>query len=299
MSHFDVVLLTDGRYVNPSDNTPHVQNVLKEDELVRDALEAKGLSITRKNWADPDFDWATTSSVLFRSTWDYFDRIEEFQHWITAASSKTHFINSEALLNWNIDKHYIESLSKNGIRTIPTRYIPRGSKLPLEAMHNMTGWRQCVVKPTIGGAARHTYQINTDNRHAISNRLLPFMEKEDFMLQPFQHSVIQDGEWSFVLFGHQYSHAVLKKAREGDFRVQDDFGGTVQSYEATKAEINFAQNVIEACPEIPAYARVDVILDNDGKLAVSEVELIEPELWFRHRPEAAELMAKQVIRRLS
>jgi glutathione synthase/RimK-type ligase-like ATP-grasp enzyme len=255
--------------------------------------------VERKDWADPDFDWATTSSVLFRSTWDYFDRLDEFRSWIRVVSSKTQFINSELLLNWNIDKHYIEYLSKNGIRTIPTRYIPRGSKLTLQAMHNMTGWQQCVVKPTIGGAARHTYQINADNVFTVSNKLLPIMEKEDFMLQPFQHSVLLDGEWSFVFFGKRYSHAVIKKAQKGDFRVQDDFGGTVQSYEANEEQISFAQRVVEACPELPAYARVDVLLDNDGELAVSEVELIEPELWFRHHPEASHLMAEQIVQRLS
>lgn len=33
------------------------------------------------------------------------------------------------------------------------------------------------------------------------------------------------GEWSFVFFMKEYSHAVLKVPKPGDFRVQSDFGG--------------------------------------------------------------------------
>jgi glutathione synthase/RimK-type ligase-like ATP-grasp enzyme len=101
-----------------------------------------------------------------------------------------------------------------------------------------------------------------------------------------------------MFFGEEYSHAVLKKAKEGDFRVQDDYGGTVHKYVASEKEVEFAYEAIKACPEKPAYARVDMIEDNDGELAVSELELIEPELWFRFRPEAADLLAEEVISRL-
>ena len=42
------------------------------------------------------------------------------------------------------------------------------------------------------------------------------------------------------------------------------------------------------------YSRVDVLWDNDNEIALSEIELIEPELWFRNNPEAATLMAEEI-----
>ena len=33
------------------------------------------------------------------------------------------------------------------------------------------------------------------------------------------------GEWSLVFLGLEYSHAVLKQPRNGDFRVQEHLGG--------------------------------------------------------------------------
>lgn len=296
MSIYDVVLLTDSRYVNPVSPGEYVQNILNEDLMVRNALEKKGLKVTRKDWADPEFDWNSAKAVLFRSTWDYFDRINEFTNWLSITSSKTSFINSAGLINWNIDKHYLNKLG--GVRTVPTRFIPRGSGLTLDELFNMTGWESAVVKPTIGGAGRNTYHITQENLHTISRKLKPLMKKEDFMLQPFQHSIPDTGEWSFMVFGNQYSHAVLKKAKEGDFRVQDDFGGTVHAHQAIQQEIDFVLKVVAACPEDPVYARIDVIIDNEGQLAVSELELIEPELWFRFKPEAANLFADHVFERL-
>lgn len=298
MALFDVVLLTDSRYVNPVLPGEYVQNILTEDQIVKEALEDKGLRVERKDWADPDFDWGSTNAVLFRTNWDYFDRFSEFKRWVNSTSLKTKFINTIDLITWNVDKHYLANLSSENIRIVPTRYIPRGSHLTLKELHDLTGWEATVIKPTIGGAARHTYSITPENLHIISNKLSGVMQKEDFMLQPFQYSIPERGELSLMVFGNQFSHAVLKKAKEGDFRVQDDYGGTVHEHHASDEEIAFALKVVGACPEEPAYARIDLLLDNDGELAVSELELIEPELWFRHNPKAASLLAKEVIKRL-
>jgi len=59
-------------------------------------------------------------------------------------------------------------------------------------------------------------------------------------------------------------------------------------------KISFAEKVVHACEPLPAYARVDVMWDNEDQLAVSEVELVEPELWFRECPEAADVLAGEV-----
>ncbi len=293
---FDVVILTDSRYINPSAPGDYVQNILTEDRIVKEALQDTGLVVHRKDWADPDFDWSSTKAVLFRTTWDYFSRFDEFKRWMENTSSKTHFINSEKLIRWNMDKHYLDDLSRSGINVVPTRYLDSGNGMSLQQIHDITGWQDTVIKPTVGGAGRHTYRIQPESIDTISQKLKEVMQEEDFMLQPFQKSVVTSGEWSFIFFGETFSHAVLKRAKPGDFRVQDDFGGTVHAYTPRQNEIEFARKALHACPELPAYARVDLVLNNSGVLAVSELELIEPELWFRMKPEAATLLAKEVAK---
>jgi hypothetical protein len=38
-----------------------------------------------------------------------------------------------------------------------------------------------------------------------------------------------------------------------------------------------------------------MIRDNNGELAVMELELIEPELWLRYHPPAAEAFADSLV----
>jgi glutathione synthase/RimK-type ligase-like ATP-grasp enzyme len=117
---------------------------------------------------------------------------------------------------------------------------------------------------------------------------------ESLILQEFQESVLTEGEVSLVMLGGQFSHAVRKRAKPGDFRVQDDFGGTLHPYEPDAEEIRLAGQALQHCQELPLYARVDLIRDRHNKSCVSELELIEPELWFRRNPEAAIRMARLI-----
>ena len=123
MKDFDVVILTDDRYVDEKDSSDYYQNVYLEDRLVKEALERKGLKVSRKSWSDPKFDWSSTKSVLFRTTWDYFDRFDEFSKWLKEVGKHTQLLNSENLIHWNIDKHYMLDLQKEGVHICETYFV--------------------------------------------------------------------------------------------------------------------------------------------------------------------------------
>ncbi len=291
MKDFDVVILTESRYVNPKKINDYIQNVLTEDGLLQEALEALGLKVTRKDWADPDFDWSSTKCAIFRTTWDYFDRLDEFKFWLDKVEPLTQFINPISQIRWNMDKWYLNDLKDKGIKVVETRYIKKGAQKSLTQIVEESGWQEVILKPTIAGAARHTYRLNPGNTSDHEELFVELIAKEDMMIQPFQKNIMTKGEVSFMVIGGKYTHSVLKKGKAGDFRVQDDFGGTLHEYNPTPEETTFAEEVAEACEPLPAYARVDVMWDNEGELSVSEVELIEPELWFRRNKEAAEKLA--------
>ena len=157
--------------------------------------------------------------------------------------------------------------------------------------HQLT---EFVLKPCISGGGRHTYKINQNNILKYETIFSELIAKEAMIIQPFQHNIVTKGEISLMVMNGYFTHAVLKIAKKGDFRVQDDFGGTVSDYLPSQVEIDFAENAIKACKELPIYARVDVFTDNNGKLAIAELELIEPELWFRRNSEAANELAKGI-----
>lgn len=300
---YDVVVLTDHRYVAPQKKTPYIENVLQEDLLVLKALENQGLKAIRKSWDDPDFDWSSTKYALFRTTWDYFDRYLEFSEWFEKASKQTKLINSKELIHWNIDKHYLQDLSNSGINIPNTVFVEKGATLTLtdtvekvSSEHGFTS-ETYILKPCVSGAARHTYKIEQDGIVDHESIFQELVANESMMLQEFQHNIVLEGEISMMVFNGEFSHAVLKIAKPGDFRVQDDFGGTVQDYSPSAEQIAFAKNVVHAAPELPIYARVDIFKDNEGNWALAELEIFEPELWFRLKTEAADMMAKNIKER--
>ncbi len=295
MKKYDVIILTDSRFIDPKEIDDNIRTVLLEDNFAKEALERKGLKVARINWDDPTFDWTETRFAIFKTTWDYFDRFDEFSKWLDDTSKKTKFINPIETILWNIDKHYLLDLKSKGVNIPETLFIESGDSRTLSDLLNESGWTDCILKPSVSGAARHTYKLSKDNVSEFEAIYKELISKESMMLQEFQYSVPVDGELTFVVFGGKFSHAVLKKAKQGDFRVQDDFGGTVHNYQASGKEIKYAEEVVALCTPIPVYGRVDVILDNNNKLAVSELELIEPELWFRNKPASANMYAEAVM----
>ena len=155
-------------------------------------------------------------------------------------------------------------------------------------------WNEIVVKPTISGAAKNTYRLKKEDINQFDSTWKNLIYQEDFIVQEFQNNVIKKGEVAMMVIGGKYTHAVLKKAKEGDFRVQDDFGGSIAKYSPSEKMVKLAEKCTGILSAIPSYARVDIIWDNSGDLAVSELELIEPELWFRLNPNAAQKLAEHV-----
>lgn len=295
----DVTILTTSAYIDPQEIDDYINNVLTEDRLVQDALEAEGLVTARVSWDDKNFDWSQSKAVLFRTIWDYFERYVEFEPWLKRISQLTHTINPMELVGWNIDKHYLGDLQHWGVNIVPTIFIEKGDDRTLLEIVEKSGWAHVILKPAISGTARHTYKIKPDQLAAHESIFSELILNESMLLQPFIDSVLTEGEVSHMVFNGKHSHSILKRAKPGDFRVQDDFGGTVSLHNASKNEVAFAEDVVHKCKIQPLYARVDVVKDNNGDLAVAELEVIEPELWFRHRPEAAQDLAKGIKKYLS
>jgi len=253
----------------------------------------------RKSWDDSNFDWSTTRFAIFRTTWDYFDRFEEFSRWLNKVSQQTILLNSENLIRWNIDKHYLLDLKHKGVPICESYFIEKGDTFTLYNLSKKHSLDTFVIKPCISGAARHTYKVSQENITAHEELFSELIANEAMIIQPFQKNIVDKGEMSLMVMNGKFTHAVLKIAKPGDFRVQDDFGGSVFNYTPTQEEITYAENAVKSCPEMPIYARVDVFLDNENKLALAELELIEPELWFRNYHEAAHKLAKAIKERIT
>ena len=290
----DITLLTCRAYFKPKNITPYIANILKEEQLLKVALEKQGFSVEITYWDNPAYDWSATKAVLFRTIWDYFERFDEFWKWLEKINTQTKLINSFDLIKWNINKHYLKDLSSWGIKTVPTYFVDKGGKIQLCDIARTNQWKDLVIKPAISASAFKTYKILANEIQGNEKLFSSLVQERDMLVQPYFKTIIELGEASLMVFDGKFTHAILKKAQPGDFRVQDDFGGTVHNYTPTNQEINFAEKVFEACETKPIYGRVDIVWDNNKNFYLSELEIIEPELWIRNYPKSAERIAETV-----
>ncbi len=296
---YDVIVLTEPRFeVGDGTDWFTVQH-MREEAFLLTALDARGMRTRRVAWSAPGFDWTRTRAAVFRSTWDYFDRLPEFSAWVDRTAAVTRLINSPELVRWNWDKHYLRDLEERGVRTPPTIFLEPGTGGPnLPELLATSGWPRAVLKPAVSATGRHTYLVTAANADEHDQVFRNLLGQEALLLQEFQDGVLTGGELSLIVISGSVTHAVRKVARSGEFRVHDDHGGTVHPHTPAGDEVEFAERAVAACGTVPAYARVDVVRTVDGRLTLMELELIEPELFFRFCPEAATALAAELIHRL-
>lgn len=295
---FDIVILTESRYINPSKKNWYNKQVLLEDKLLYTSLESLGLKVTRKDWTDKKFNFSSCKYAIFRTTWDYFDKINEFISWINETKQKLIFINSADTILWNLNKNYLDFLHKQNINIPKTIFLKKNDTRSLGELFTKTGWNNAVLKPAISGAAKNTFLISKNKYHKYNKAFNDLINKEEMLFQEFINDIEKSGEISLIMIGGNYTHSVRNIAKAGDFRVQDDHGGIVKKHIATNQEISFAKKCLEKVPFQITYARVDIMYDNNGKITLGELELIEPELWFRNNKSAADKLAYEIYSKI-
>lgn len=193
-------------------------------------------------------------------------------------------LNPVPLLRWNSDKRYLVELAAKGVATIPTRMSESLCEADLDAARGEFG-DVLVIKPPVSASAYGTHRLRR------GDSVPPDALARPMMMQPFLQSISDEGEYSVMLFGGRFSHAIVKRPKAGDYRVQPHLGGSEQPCEPPAGAIDLAHAALGAAPAKAAYARVDMVRDNDGNLAIIELELIEPALWLQHAPDGGDSFA--------
>jgi glutathione synthase/RimK-type ligase-like ATP-grasp enzyme len=272
-----------------------------DDRRLIPALEARGIRSTAEVWDDAAIDWTVYDAVLIRSCWDYHLRPTEFLAWVMRLESAgVPLWNPPSVIRWNAEKAYLRELEARGVPVVPTRWIERGDPVLLEDVLRGAGWDAAVVKPAIAATAYQTWSTSLANAAADDVRFRALTSAGRVLVQPFVDAVTADGEWSLMFFGGNYAYAVLKRPLAGDFRVQNEFGGTVEPRDPGLDLITQASGMLSALPfdrSACLYARVDGCVV-DGRLVLMELELLEPALFFGMHSSGADLFARALADRL-
>ena len=251
-----------------------------DDRLAVDALAGLGLDVVPAVWDDASLDWTAFAAVVVRSPWDYFYRASEFAPWIDRlAALRAPLWNPAPLLRWNMDKRYLRELERAGVRCVPTHWAEgtSGAGDSLGEVLRRNGWARAVVKPLVSGGAHETWKVGSPD--AESEARFRRLAASGAMVQPFVDEIVTEGEWSLLFFAGEYSHAVRKRPRAGDFRVQEAHGGVIVPAEPPPALLAAAREVLARVGGPWLYARVD-LCRHAGDWALMELEMLEPSLFL-------------------
>ena len=266
------------------------------DDLLAEALRDRDVETHLAAWDDPTIEWDEIAACVLRSTWDYPERLNEFTRWMDTASKKTLLLNEADLVRWNIHKRYLIDLDEAGIPVVPTVHIERRGALNLPRLQRRLGSDDLVIKPAVGVGSFGVTRVSPDDPDsvAVAGALV---EKGDVIVQPYVPSIESEGETSTVLVAGAISHAVVKTPAPGDYRVQPHHGGRSDPREVGPDLRDLWDRLVTVLPGMPMYGRIDTVII-DGRPHVMELELIEPSLFLRHEPKAADRLADAIVQRI-
>lgn len=266
-----------------------------DDQLLQAELISKGHLAEFAVWSDPRVAWSDYDLVIIRSTWDYYHHQTQFLAWIKKISLQTQVMNSIETITWNSSKEYLLELEKANLPVVPT-ILAKNKEQGIQAATKLfASFAEIVIKPTVSASADLTFRIQDQQK--FDSILTEVLQRGPALLQPFVRSITSDGEISLILFGSkrnfQFSHAIRKIPKQGDFRVQSDHGGSIVNFIPSKELIDLAYRAIESIPGDFNFLRVDLV-DWKTHAQIGELELIEPDLFFRYAKNATNSFSKTI-----
>jgi len=255
-------------------------------------LASCGGDIEGVAWTDEGVDLRAFDLVLPLTAWGYH---REPERWVerTRAWDRdgVNVLNPASVQRWNADKGYLGRLAERGAPVIPTVY---GDRITPQAMADAAaafGVERLVAKPRVSASAWRTLRWSPGD---------PVDKGPDgpALIQPYLPSIEGEGETSLFYFDGVYSHTVGKVAKPGDFRVQPEWGGVISAVEPAADQRAAAEAILAAVEEPLLYARIDLVRDLDGRPALIELELIEPDLYLTYDPAGGAGFARAVRRAL-
>jgi glutathione synthase/RimK-type ligase-like ATP-grasp enzyme len=261
-----------------------VPDLSGDDRLALAPLRDLGVEVVPWIWEAPAPPGIT--AVVHRSCWDYHEKPAAFLAWLDALeASEVLSLNAVPAVRWNLDKRYLRDLAGRGVAIAETAWIAAGERVDLAALLCARGLDEVVIKPQISLSAFATWRASRASAAAAQAPLDARLRARARMVQAFLPEVIEHGELSFVFLGGRYSHTVRKRPRSGDFRVQQDHGGSRALVDVPAALIAEAAQMLAAAGTPLLYARVDAV-ETPAGLVLMELEAIDPELFLALAPEA-------------
>jgi hypothetical protein len=287
-----------------------LQHFVAELKLIADACASRGVAFHVVEWRDRDRLLALAPCAITPLTaWDYIEHFDAiFRGVFDDAVLGPHVQNATQILKFNGNKRYLLELEKQGVCIVPSIVVSSDDSAAIfrDGFAHFESEARLVFKPAVGaGAWKQVSMQRAEHTAEHVQRLIADGQAPsgDVIVQPFLPTVSSMGEVSLLFFDGRLSHAVLKKPKAGDYRVQHAFGGSIALHAPSAAELASAQQVMEVVTRLcggrtPAYARVDFMFSESGAPLLGEIELFEPYLYLREGnagEEAVEAATQRLV----
>lgn len=274
-------------------------NLAADDLLFFEELQKQGAHPAPAIWNDRSVNWKEFDGVVIRSCWDYHKKPNDFLRWLQQMEQDLVRVwNPVPVLRGNMRKTYLKPLQENGFATVPTVFLERETRTTISDLLQKQNWTSAVIKPDISASSFRTRLVSQGNAAAEENYFQELLRDSGVMVQPFLEEVASLGEWSFIFIDGEFSHAALKRPKAGDFRVQDDFGGSQTLTTPSNSLLHAATRFAGTIPKPWLYARIDGV-ELNGTFTLMELELIEPSLFLSLEPQSAERFARAALRKIA
>ncbi|MBY0452518.1 MAG: hypothetical protein K2P92_05735 [Bdellovibrionaceae bacterium] len=273
-------------------------NLTEDDLLTKPYLLEKGYQLLPVVWDQNPSNLNDYTALVFRSCWNYHVKFSEFQSWLeTLKSVEVPIFNSLAISKWNLHKKYLLDFQKKGVSTSFTQLIAQAELNPqLDAFFK--NQKQVVLKPAVSLNGHETFLVDVADESAWHAHIATIQKSADVLVQEYLPEIKETGEYSFIFFNGEFSHAVQKLAKSGEFRIHIEHGGRRIAYTPTVDEIKQAKTIVEMIPENLLSVRVDGVIRN-GKLILIELEVIDPSLFLENDSLAAQRFTKALLENIS
>ncbi len=239
-------------------------------------LEAAGIAVAERAWVDEDLGGFDLVMPLL--VWGYHHAPGQWRQIVDRwDAAGLNVANPPSVLRWNSDKLYLGRLAERGAPVVPTIFLDALAESDLHAAAASFGTDRLIAKPQASASAYRTIRWSPGDP-------IQGGPTGPAMIQPFLPAVQQEGEISLFYFDGGYSHAILKRPGDGDFRVQPEHGAVLTPHAPAADERAAAEAILAAVEEPLLYARVDLLRLPDGTPALMELELVEPDLSIELDP---------------
>ncbi len=280
-------------------STDNLENFFTYDKLLIEPMKNIGWIAEEVSWRNENVNWSDYDSVIVRSTWDYQNDSEKFIGVLEKINCVSHLENDLDLMKWNMNKNYLFDLEQKGVKIVDTIWERKFNRNLAHEYFDKLGTDEIIIKPNISANADNTFRLTREKLDKNLGQLEKIFTAREFMVQPFLNSIIEEGEYSLFFFDGKFSHSVLKKPKENDFRVQEEHGGNIQPFKVSSELISIAENIIKKLSTIPLYGRVDLVRTKENEFALIELELIEPSLYLNKDDQSPAKFVKAFEERIT